>query len=119
MEDDGLEDKPKKGEGKKGRMQDAEEDKLKPKKGSAKRGRPQDNAENDAKKPKKGKALNSTARGATVREIVEPPRKKPKVKQEVVEGQKAPRAKPAKKTNGGDTAVASGRRRSTRLSNNF
>ncbi|KAJ4419763.1 hypothetical protein N0V82_004806 [Gnomoniopsis sp. IMI 355080] len=114
-EDDDTVTKPDNGKGRKGKKQDAEEDEVKPKKGSVRRHPAQKDEEADAK-PKKGKSRKSAVQ-ETADEEVEPPRKKAKVKQEVAKEQKAPKAKPAKKTNGADTAVASGRRRSTRLSN--
>lgn len=114
-EDDDTETKPDKSKGRKGKNQGAEQDEVKPKNGGVKGQAAKKYAEADAK-PKKGRSRNSVAQEITDAEV-EPPRKKAKVKQEVAEKKKAPKAKPAKKANGTDAAGASGRRRSTRLSN--
>lgn len=117
-DDSDTDDKLKKSKGKEVKTQDAAEDKVKPRKASAKGAKAQKVEEADVK-PKAGKGRKSASRETNVEENVEPPRKKARVKQEAVKEQKAPgpKAKSAKKTNGDDSVVLSGRRRSTRLSN--
>lgn len=110
----GDDEKPKKGKGKGGKTQDAGE-KMEPKTANIKATESQ-YFEEDKAKPRGSKAKKSKARDADEEE--EKPRKKNKVKAETVEeAPKVSKAKSAKKTNGANTVVDSGRRRSARLSN--
>lgn len=115
-DDSNPDDKPKKSKGNKGKTDDIQEGEVKPNKASKKSPKVEKSEETDAKQ-KKGKGRKSAAPEMDEEEDVEPPRKKARVKQEVVKEQKAPKAKSAKKTNDAGSVVASGRRRSTRLSN--
>lgn len=117
VEDNDTGNKSNKGKGRKMKTQDVEDDAGMPKKGSVRRQPARDDGQANAK-PKKGRSRKSAAEtNGEEEEEVEPPRKKAKVKQEVAKEGKAPKAKAAKKTNGGDMTAAWGRRRSTRLSN--